>query len=183
MSERRVIWKLFWAWDWELEENWLNRMAKKGWLLDRVGFCRYEFIKGEPGSYQYRLQALDRWNSNPQSQDYIAFVESTGAELVDTYTFWAYFRQSSNRGPFELFSDTSSRMRHLGRIRMVILPILFLNIFNLTRMLEMMSRFHDAWILWCFLPLCIALTTLLAYGLMRIQTQVRKMHQENNLNE
>ena len=50
--------KLFWVWQWQKEENWINAMAAKGLLLTEVGFCRYEFEEGEPGAYQYCMQML-----------------------------------------------------------------------------------------------------------------------------
>ena len=42
--ERRIIKKWIWVWDFDKEERWLNTMAQQGWVLDKVGFCRYEFI-------------------------------------------------------------------------------------------------------------------------------------------
>lgn len=30
--------KLFWVWQWQKEENWINAMAAKGLLLTEVGF-------------------------------------------------------------------------------------------------------------------------------------------------
>lgn len=40
---RQTIRKLFWVWDFDKEEKWLNEMAAKGLSLVAVGFCKYEF--------------------------------------------------------------------------------------------------------------------------------------------
>ena len=35
MSERKTIHRVFWEWDFEKEERWLNEMAMNGWALER----------------------------------------------------------------------------------------------------------------------------------------------------
>ena len=41
---RKTIKKLFWAWEFEEEEQWLAAMAEQGFALKAVGFCRYDFL-------------------------------------------------------------------------------------------------------------------------------------------
>jgi hypothetical protein len=36
---------LFWVWDFDKEEKWLNEMAAKGLSLVSVGFYKYEFVR------------------------------------------------------------------------------------------------------------------------------------------
>lgn len=183
MSERKIVWKVYWLWDWEAEENWLNRMARQGWHLDKVGIFRYEFVKGEPGAYQYRLQALEKWPNSDESQDYIAFVEGTGAELVDTITFWAYFRRVSELGAFELFSDTGSRIKHLQRIQAVMIALVPLLVANLINILVQLGRFQDAWPLWLILPFYLIFTPMVIYGLMRTHTKLQYLREKRDLHE
>jgi len=78
---------------------------------------RYVFEETEPGEYIYRIQLLEHWANHPQSRKYIDFVESTGAECVATYMRWAYFRKKAADGPFELYSDIPSMIRHYRMIR------------------------------------------------------------------
>ena len=54
--ERKIIKKWIWIWEYDKEEQWLNAMAQSGWVLDKVGFCRYEFVPCEPGEYTVRLE-------------------------------------------------------------------------------------------------------------------------------
>ena len=57
------------------------------------------------------------WHPNTdEGQDYIQFVEDTGAEYVGSYMRWAYFRKKTADGGFDLFSDIDSRIGHLDRI-------------------------------------------------------------------
>lgn len=33
MREKKTVFKLFFVWDFEKEERWLNEMAQEGWVL------------------------------------------------------------------------------------------------------------------------------------------------------
>ena len=43
MSERKTIHRVFWEWDFEKEERWLNEMAMNGWALEKAYFATYIF--------------------------------------------------------------------------------------------------------------------------------------------
>lgn len=113
---KHVVYKVFWAWDFEKEEKWLNEMAAKGMLLTDVGFCRYVFQEGTPGEYQYHLEWLENFPGHPESIAYIQFVEETGAEHVGSFKKWVYFRKRTTEGAFNLFSDLDSRITHFRRV-------------------------------------------------------------------
>lgn len=110
MSERMTVKKWIWVWDFDKEERWLNTMAQQGWVLDRVGFCRYEFIRCEPGEYTLRLEMREH------DEGYLSFMADTGAEYVGRVVKWIYFRRKTELGPFDIFSDLDSRLEHLKRI-------------------------------------------------------------------
>lgn len=122
---RTVIKKLFWAWDFEKEEKWLGEMAAKGLALVGVGFCRYEFEDCTPGEYSFRIELLDNRPEHPESQKYISFVEETGAEQVGSYLNWVYFRK---KGQFEIFSDYSTKIKHLTKILRLLAVLSVLNL-------------------------------------------------------
>ena len=126
---RTTIKKWFWVWDFDKEEQWLNDMAAKGLALIGTGFCRYDFEDCAPGEYQVRLELLENHLNHAESQKYIQFIESTGAEQVGNYFRWVYFRKKTADGPFDLFSDRASRIAHLKRILALMLPIGILNLF------------------------------------------------------
>ena len=44
MKEKKTVFKLFFVWDFEKEERWLNEMAQEGWVLDNTGFSFYTFV-------------------------------------------------------------------------------------------------------------------------------------------
>lgn len=122
MTEQKTVHRWFWVWDFEKEEQWLNAMAQSGWLLNRVGFSTYHFIACTPGEYAVRLEM------HPCDNEYINFLGETGAEYIGRVVQWIYFRKRVMDGPFDLFSDLDSRLRHLSRISKTLACIGFANL-------------------------------------------------------
>ena len=127
---RTTIKKLFWVWEFDKEEKWLNEMAAKGLALISVGFCRYDFEDCEPGEYAFKLELLKDKPTHPESRKYIEFLESTGAEHVGSYLCWIYLRKKKELGEFELFSDLQSRINHLNRMIRLITVLAAINAFS-----------------------------------------------------
>ena len=125
---RKVIRKVFMAWEYEKEEKWLNEMAAKGLALVDYSIFRYSFEPCEPGEYSFKIQLLEHRPSHPESEQYIRFMEETGAEQVASYINWVYFRKKTSEGAFEIFSDIESKMSHLILIKKLLLPIAVLNL-------------------------------------------------------
>ena len=115
--ERKTIWKWFFVWDFEKEEQWLNEMAAQGWVLVGVGFCRYEFERCEPEKYIIRMQMYKG------DKEYIQFIEDTGAEYIGKMVSWIYFRRDASLGAFDLFSDIDSKIEHLKKIGYMLLNL------------------------------------------------------------
>jgi ABC-type maltose transport system permease subunit len=134
---KSTIHKVFFIWDFEKEEKWLNEMSAKGLQLHSVGFCTYVFDEGAPGEYTYRMEMLKNRPGNADSVKYIKFVEETGAEHIGSLLKWVYFRKKSDQKGFDLYSDIDSRVAHLNRILSlvcVIMVALLLNSLNQFRM-------------------------------------------------
>ena len=108
--ERKIVKKWIWIWEFDKEERWLNTMAQQGWVLDKLGFCRYEFVRCEPGAYTVRLEMREH------DEAYLSFMADTGAEYVGRMMKWIYFRKKTEDGPFELFSDLESRISCLDKM-------------------------------------------------------------------
>lgn len=110
MAERKTVRRWFWVYEFEKEEEWLCSMAMEGWVLDKVGFCRYEFVRCEPGEYTVRLEMHD------PDKDYLSFMDEIGAEYIGRMASWIYFRRKAELGEFDLFSDVDSKIEHLEKI-------------------------------------------------------------------
>jgi hypothetical protein len=128
--KRKVVFKGYS--DFEKEERWLNEMAAKG--LDLVGWYPYIYLfeTGEPGAWTYRSGVLP----HPDSRQYREFMADAGVETVAAFNRAAIFRKRTVEGPFELFSDTESRIAHYQSIRkrwfyvgwLLVLPFAALNL-------------------------------------------------------
>ncbi len=165
---RKTVYKWFWVWDYEKEERWLNKMASEGWALTGVGFCRYVFEACEPGQYTIRLEL------HKPDDDYISFLEQTGAEYVGRMAMWIYFRKPTALGPFDLFSDLDSKIGHMNRIAAMLTA---LGVMNLGIGIHNSLNWpHMGWInLLC--------ATLLMYALGRIQGMRSALERERELHE
>ena len=125
---RQVIRKWFWAWEYDEEEKWLNDMAAKGKALVSARYATYEFEDSAPGEYVIRLEMLEKAPSDPESQQYIEFVESTGAEYVGKVMKWVYFRMRKADGEFQLHGDNATRRKHMQRIIQLLKPLMVVNV-------------------------------------------------------
>ena len=168
MSETKKLHKVFWIWEFEKEERWLNEMAQEGWALQNAGFCTYTFEKTEPGQYIIRLAMLD------SSPDFESFMGELEAQSVGHCFSWGYFRRSAQLGPFDMFSDMDSRIAHLNKIGKDVKLLCLANL-----VIGICNTFNGASFSWMNL-LC---ATLLAYGLGRIRGKQDTLEEERALHE
>ena len=134
-----IVYKRFSIGGFEKEEKWLNEMSAKGMQLVSVGFCKYEFEQGTPSEYVYRLEFLDRLPLNAESVAYLKFMEETGVEHIASYMRWVYFRKKATDGPFELFSEISSKIKHYKRIN---------HLLNVLIVFELTIAIIEFWAAW-----------------------------------
>lgn len=179
---KKVIYKLFFAWNFEKEEKWLNEMSAKGLNLDGVGFCKYIFEEGTPGEYIYRLELLEKGPTHAESEQYIRFLEDTGVEYVGSVTRWVYFRKKAADGEFDLFSDIDSRIKHLNRLT---------SSFGVLAIAEFLISFSNLGIFFkngyrsnMYMGLLtIACGLLLTFGFCRIAKRTKKLKKEHIMRE
>ena len=60
MKEKKTVFKLFFVWDFEKEERWLNEMAQEGWVLDTTGSVSYTHLDVYKRQV-YTCPLLRRW--------------------------------------------------------------------------------------------------------------------------
>ncbi|MCL1791923.1 MAG: DUF2812 domain-containing protein [Peptococcaceae bacterium] len=114
--------------NYEKEEDWLNHMSAKGFALSNYFFGRYTFKDSEPGEYIYRIELLENHSYHPESQRYIRFMEENRIEAVASWHRWVYFRKKAQDGPFDIFSDITSRLTHYRRVAAFFLILAISNI-------------------------------------------------------
>lgn len=175
-------WKIYWAWEYEAEEKWLAEMEAQGWHFKKYRFFFYEFEKGEPNKYQYRLEMLPKLPAHPDSVRYIEFMEDMGVEMVDSYLRWVYFRKPYDDAPFELYSDLESRIKHLRGLYNFLWPLLILLCMNVLNCYNLV--FLDATVVG--LPILTSTLVLLfaiINGMRDIKKKLTKLEQERSIRE
>ena len=168
MEDRKTIRKWFWVWSFEEEEDWLNEMAMNGWVLESVSLLTYHFARCEPGEYSVRLEM------HSYDETYLSFMKETGAEYIGRMAMWIYFRKKTADGPFDLFSDIDSRIRHLDKISKMLSAVGAANL-----LIGIANSFSPARLGWINL-LC---ATLLMYSLGRIHGKKEALERERLLHE
>lgn len=169
MSARKTIRKWYWVWDFEKEEQWLNTMAQSGWLLDGLGFATYHFVACEPGEYAVRLEM------HQPDDDYVNFMQETGAEYVGRMAQWIFFRKKIEDGPFDIFSDLDSRIKHLDKIGKMLWGIGLANL-----IVGLCNTFNPVLHIGWLNLLC---ATLLMYALGRIHGKKEALEKDRLLRE
>ena len=178
---KHVIRKAYW--NYEREEKWLNGLAAKGLSMTDYSWCRYVLEETPPGEYVYRIELLDHLATHPESIRYIAFVEETGAECIATYLRWVYFRKKTADGPFELYSDNTSRIAHYRRVRAFWLVFLILEfaafainiVTGLIPRISVVNLVCAGVILWMFI--------LFAFLFAQMTRQIRRLKREQKITE
>lgn len=175
---RKVIHKLFFVWDYEKEEAWLNEMAAQGLALVAIGFCRYEFEDRVPGEYKIALDYLGK--SRAENQKYIEFLEDTGAEHVGTIVRWAYFRKKTAE-PFSILSDNSSKIALFTNVMRGLLVVMIMNLYAFGLNISNYFLHREPVFLICFINLFLAF--LLLYGYWRFYKKRKKLKEEQTIFE
>jgi len=173
---KKTIWKLFWAWDFDKEENWLNEMSAKGLQLCSVGLCTYVFEEGLPSEYVYRLEFLNNLPNHADSIKYIRSIENTGAEHIGSLFRWVYFRKKGEGNEFILLSDNDSSIAHLYRIYLLLGILMVVNIVNAINLIRIWfsSELEEILIISIF---SLIIGILFGYGFIQIYFKMRNFQQ------
>jgi len=109
--------KLFFAWDDNKEEAWLEEMSRKGWHLASVGIpTLYNFVSGEAKPYTYRLDFITATNKEDR-QDYYQLFSDAGWDHIGEMGGWQYFRKLAKGGEAaEIFTDNQSKIQKYQRL-------------------------------------------------------------------
>ena len=127
------------------------------------------------------MELLEQRPTNPEAAKYIEFIESTGAEQVGSFQKWVYFRKKTADGPFELFSDNASRMKHLTRIMRLLQFVGGLNVWVGVQNLLMAILMHSSFNWIGFLNLAVGGFAL--FGYFRLRKQRNRLRDEQRLFE
>lgn len=115
-KEIKRLWRFYSVADYEKEEAFLNEMARAGWNLTAVGFCRYIFRRGTEGEYIYKLDMVERTESDEVKESYFNFLTDCGIRIVGEFKDWIYLQKRASDGPFDMKNDTYAKLRQVNKV-------------------------------------------------------------------
>ena len=115
-KEIKKLWRFYSIADYEKEEAFLNEMARAGWNLTAVGFCRYIFRRGNAGEYIYKLDMVERTESDEVKESYFNFLTDCGIRVVGDFKDWIYLQKRASDGPFDTKNDTYAKLRQVNKV-------------------------------------------------------------------
>ena len=149
---RRVIHKIFWIWQLEKEQAWINEMASHGYSLEHAGRLTFEFDETEPGKYIYKEIFLKGWGESVENIKYFRFLEEMGIKVVCYINYpgtcWVYTRALREDYPdgIELYSDIDSKINYqkvmAGYMIFVTVATLFASALNLSIVLKYLAEYN-----------------------------------------
>ena len=121
---RKVLYRFFV--DFEKEEKWVNEMGAQGWHLQKFSFGRFTFTKGEPGTFIYRNEFISGMSSN-EKKDYFEFLKDNGISIINELGGWVYMKKAAADGPFEIYTDTKSKIAYYKRMLNIFALLFIIN--------------------------------------------------------
>lgn len=121
--------------DKDKEETFLNRMSSEGYAMKKFILGIYFFEKTKPNEYTYCVD-LVRDKSEKELHEYISLIEESGAEFVQRWGIWAFFRK---KGEFELYTDIDSQISLYKRIRSTFIVFTSVELCCLSPQLNLLS--------------------------------------------
>jgi len=114
---KKNVRKIFFVWEYEKEEQWLNKKSEEGWQLVKASIGKYQFESGIPDEYTYRLELLDKSLNSKESTSYLNFLQDTGIEMVGQCKQWIYLRCKTADGRFEPNNRALYDLTHVLKIQ------------------------------------------------------------------
>lgn len=114
MDERITIKRMFWAWNYEKEENWLREMSNKGYEFDSWSIGKYRFKKAEPKDVIYKLDYNPKWCI--KSGGYMEFIKECGWEFCDSMCGWNLYKCDADNCLSEEIYTGKDKIKIINRI-------------------------------------------------------------------
>lgn len=128
--------KVFMAWDYDKEEDYINNKSKEGWQLIKGGCFNSKYQKDISKRYIYKIDFNYKAISNSKSkQMYLDMFEADGWEYISsTFNGWSYFRKPYDENlkdeDYQIYSDSDSysemlnRWLRLGKVLRIIIGLM-----------------------------------------------------------
>jgi uncharacterized membrane protein len=179
-KNRKTVIRLYWAWNDDREERWLNQMAREGWRLTAPRGVFYRFEKGEPADIVYRLdfQILRR----SDRKEYLELFRDAGWEHAGDFSNWHYFRIMAGGGsPPEIHTDPASRIAMFRRLLGLLVVVSVAVLIPLARNLGRDGLDGGFWI--AVRVLQAAVVVFMVYAIHKILAKIARLRKSGDVKE
>ncbi|MEW9079144.1 DUF2812 domain-containing protein [Terrisporobacter glycolicus] len=120
-KELKKSYRVYTAWNYEKEENFINENSNDGWQLVKGGCFHSVYEKDDSNKYVYKIDYNpETMKKSIEKKRYIEMFEDLGWEYINsTYNGWNYFRKEYNENSdiseYEIYTDHTSYKEMLGR--------------------------------------------------------------------
>jgi len=170
--------RIYGAWAWKKEEEWLNRMASKGWLMTDVTFLVYTFRRVKPGTdwiYQLDYNEL----RGEDLEDYKEIFADAGWKYITNFASWHYFRANADEvSSPTIHTNNESRIKMLWKVmRLLLIAGMPSYIWLMTTGRFMQTYIESGTFTWAdvLMILVITLVLIIAYAILRLGLAIRKL--------
>jgi len=173
----RKVFKIWWGWNTNRIEKFLEKMAADGWKLETVGFAQmlFGFVKDEPRKTSYCID----YNNSP-SAEYLAMLEDDGWKLVDKTAGWLMWRKNYEGSRPEIYTDNQSLIDRNKRLLVVLMIAAMLQI-PLLSMIFIDGDYNDHLIVTIMIfALYLPSIAFLLFGIIRIFMANRRLKQDRH---
>ena len=176
--QKKKITKLFFAWQDEKEQVWLEQMAAHGWVLDEVGLIRYTFCKQEPQQIRYRLDYQEIKGND--LLEYLSLFTDAGWEYKGRMNNWFYFA-AKDPETGEIYTDTQSKIEKYKRVLRTLLiacfPVTY-SLFSFSRLSEGAESSALNGVMWVFQCMIFLIAVALVLNTIRLWVKIQKMEKK-----
>jgi hypothetical protein len=169
---------VFFAWEDEKEEQWLQKMAAEGWRLEYVAPYVYKFQRSTPEDVVYRLDyklTLDK-----DYAEYLNLFRDSGWQLFATFSNWHYFRinPQNNEIP-EIYNSGRAKAEKYRRLLFVLLPICLAGIFPVINILDPIDPLFSNGLFSIIMVVCGLVYLFLFYAVIRVWIKIRRLKSQS----
>ncbi|MCR5804898.1 MAG: DUF2812 domain-containing protein [Clostridia bacterium] len=114
----RRIHRLYFIWQLDKEEAWINEMASHGYSLIGCGRLYFDFEETDPGKYKYKTLFLRGSYTGKKNMDFFSFLDEVGIKVTSYIqypgTCCVYTRASAEDYPdgIDIYSDIDSKITY-----------------------------------------------------------------------
>ncbi len=183
MADYRNVHKLFFAWNYEKEENYINEQSKAGWQIVKGGCFSSTYVHDPDSRYITRLDFNPEILKDAGARErYVQPFEDMGWEhLNTTFNGWSFFRKKYVPGTPEedyiIYTDRDSLHSMLRRI-CSLMAVLRILVAIAAVILLILSVTADNPSYWIELIIYIGLFIFISLGVSKIKARMPKENQD-----